>query len=180
MVSSANAMHNSSLSRTVVISAIWFASFLVPNIVLGQTGISSVGSLNPSMLPAAYYYTAKPGEITITVNLWGQILRPGRYEVISTTDLVQLISFAGGPQQYANMDEVRVMRFDKVDGRDTVCEFIVDMEKLKSPHPFLLKPGDTVIIKSSAWPAIRDAFSVVTTAAIISSAIAQIIYASRR
>ena len=173
-------MHNYSLSRTVVSFVVWASSFLLPNLILAQTGISSIGSLNPSMLPAAYYYTAKPGEITITVNLWGQILRPGRYEVISTTDLVQLISFAGGPQQYANMDEVRVMRFEKVDGRDTVQEYLVDMEHIKTPNPFPLKPGDTVIIKPSAWLAVRDAFSVVTTAAIISGAIAQIIYASKR
>jgi protein involved in polysaccharide export with SLBB domain len=35
------------------------------------------------------------------VNIWGFVKNPGRYEVPSSTDLIQLISFAGGPVQYA-------------------------------------------------------------------------------
>jgi len=148
--------------------------------LFGQSGFSSIASLNPAMQPAAYYYTAKPGEFTIPVNLWGHILRPGRYEVVSTANLVELISFAGGPQQYANMDEVRVVRIEKIDDKEVVKEYIVDMENIKTPDAFPLQPGDTVIIKPSSWVAIRDAFSAVTTAAIITSAIAQIVIATRK
>ena len=177
--SSVNVMHKSIfLLRASFCNAVLLT--IVCSVPLfGQTGLSSVATLNPTMQPAAYYNTAKPGEITITVNLWGQILRPGRYEVVSTASLVELISFAGGPQQYANMDEVRVVRIEKVDDKEVVKEYIVDMENIKSPDPFLLRPGDTVIIKPTAWSAIRDAFSVVTTAAVITSAVASVMYYSK-
>ncbi|GJQ22208.1 MAG: hypothetical protein HBSIN02_25630 [Bacteroidia bacterium] len=44
---------------------------------------------------------------------------------------------------------------------------------------FVLYPGDTVFIDHSPWLTVRDVFSVVTTAAVITSAIAQILWESR-
>ena len=44
------------------------------------------------------------------VNIWGFVQKPGRYEVPSSTGLIQLISFAGGPVQYAKLDEVKLTR----------------------------------------------------------------------
>ncbi|MBM4162658.1 MAG: hypothetical protein FJ217_16365 [Ignavibacteria bacterium] len=52
--------------------------------------------------------TAQPGG---QVNIWGFVQKPGRYEVPSSTDLIQLISYAGGPVQYAKLDEVKLTRW---------------------------------------------------------------------
>lgn len=147
-----------------------------------QSTQSGLAPTFPSASAASYYYVAKPGELTMQVNVWGFVKTPGRYEVSSSTDIIQLLSFAGGPIQYAKMDEVRVTRFEKVDSTYTRREFTLDLEslaRLDSTH-LALYPGDTIFIDHSGWLTFRDVFSVVTTAAVITSAIAQIIYATRR
>jgi hypothetical protein len=130
---------------------------------------------------SAYYYIAKPGELTMQVNLWGMVRNPGRYEVASTVDLVQLISLAGGPQEYADMGEVRITRIMKSDTGMVKREHIVDLEHLDRvpPEELILNPGDTIVIDPTSWPVVRDAFSVVTTLAVIAAAVASLISVSR-
>ena len=49
-------------------------------------------------------------EILIDVQIWGQVMRPGMYKVPVSTDVVGLISFAGGPNDYAAMGRVKLVR----------------------------------------------------------------------
>ncbi len=116
------------------------------------------------------------------VNLWGFVKNPGRYEVPSSTDLIQLLSYAGGPVQYAKLDKVQLMRLEGSDSLARRTLILIDLEKLDRVEPTLLalRPGDTVFIDHTSWLTLRDIFSVVTTAAVITSAIAQIMFAARR
>jgi len=136
----------------------------------------------PSASAAAYYYIAKPGELTMTVNVWGFVRSPGRYEVASSTDLVQLLSYAGGPVQYAKLSDVKVTRVFRSDGGVNKQEISIDLEHLDklTDAELELRPGDTIFIDHTSWLTIRDAFSVVTTAAVITGAVAQILWASKR
>ncbi|MBM4162659.1 MAG: four helix bundle protein [Ignavibacteria bacterium] len=61
-------------------------------------------------------------------------------------------------------------------------EFILDLEHLDKleQSSLALYPGDTIFIDHTAWLTVRDVFSVVTTAAVITSAVAQILWASKR
>lgn len=141
---------------------------------------SSIGSITPVTQPAAYYYTAKPGEITMSVNLWGQALRPGRYEVASNTNIVQLLSFAGGPQPTANMEEVKIVRIEKENDKDVLKEIVVDLENIKTADPIILKPGDTIIIKPTFWSEVKDAFGAISVAATVTIAISQLINVTKK
>jgi protein involved in polysaccharide export with SLBB domain len=136
----------------------------------------------PSASAASYYYIAKPGELTIQVNVWGFVKNPGRYEVASSTDLIQLISFAGGPVQYAKLDEVKLTRLILNDSTGRKREILFDLEHLDKleQSSLTLYPGDTIFIDHTGWLTLRDVFSFVTTAAVITSAIAQIMWASKR
>lgn len=100
----------------------------------------------------------------------------------SSTDLIQLISFAGGPIQYAKLDEVKLTRLILNDSTGAKREFILNLEHLDklNQSSLALYPGDTIFIDHTSWLTIRDVFSVVTTAAVITSAIAQIMWASKR
>ena len=71
---------------------LWFLVFSVE--ASAQATQSGLAPMLPSASAASYYYIAKPGELTIQVNVWGFVKNPGRYEVASSTDLIQLISFA--------------------------------------------------------------------------------------
>jgi protein involved in polysaccharide export with SLBB domain len=136
----------------------------------------------PSASAASYYYIAKPGELTMQVNLWGFVKNPGRYEVPSSTDLVQLISFAGGPVEYAKMDEVKITHAVRSDSATSNRTIVVDLENLDRVKGEMLKlyPGDTIFIDHTGWLTLRDAFNVITVAAVITTAVAQVIWVSRK
>ena len=168
------------LSR--IFYAVVFLVTSASEIGLGQSTQSGLAQTLPSASAAAYYYIAKPGELTMQVNIWGFVQKPGRYEVSSSTDLVQLISFAGGPLQYADLNEVRISRVHSNDSTAQPQAFVLDLEKLEklTPTELTLYPGDTIYIEHSAWVSFRDAFSVFTTLAIITTAVAQLIIAISR
>jgi NADH:ubiquinone oxidoreductase subunit F (NADH-binding) len=130
---------------------------------------------------AAFYYIAKPGEITMQVNVWGFVQKPGRYEIPISTDLVELLSFAGGPMQYAKLDEVKIIRMADSTGagrRDILVD-LTDSEEMIADN-LSLRSGDTIFLDHTSWVTLRDVFTVVTTAALVTAAISQVIYAAKR
>lgn len=151
------------------------ATFAGPT--LAQTTESGIGPTLPNRAAASYYYIGKPGELTMHVNLWGFVKNPGRYEVPSSTDLVQLVSYAGGPMQGADLADVRVTRFIKRETAIERSEYSVDLQDLYKvdPSKLILYPGDTIFIDHTSWLTIRDAFTVISTAAIITSAVVNLI-----
>jgi len=87
-------------------------------------------------------------ELQIDVQIWGKIVKPGRYSVSKTTDIIGLISFAGGPTDGADLKKVKVLRNNpkvqviKVD----LGKYLNNGDISKLP---LLKPGDMIIIPES-------------------------------
>ncbi|MCG8607547.1 SLBB domain-containing protein [bacterium] len=59
---------------------------------------------------ASQYFLGDKDEILIQVNVWGYVQKPGQYLVPRHTDLISLISFAGGPREGANLGEIRIIR----------------------------------------------------------------------
>ncbi|MGD0035717.1 MAG: hypothetical protein ABSC53_00310 [Bacteroidota bacterium] len=130
---------------------------------------------------AAYYYIAKPGEITMQVNVWGFVQKPGRYEIPISTDLVELLSYAGGPEQYAKIDEVKITRLADSTGAGR-RDIIVDLTESKemTANKLTLRAGDTIFLDHTSWVTMRDVFSVVTAAALVITAVADVMFITRR
>lgn len=147
-----------------------------------QVSQSGIGITPPNTSPASYYYVSKPGELTMQVNVWGFVHRPGRYEVSNTTDVVQLISFAGGPLPDADMDDVRISRIIRRDGTITTKEFSLNLSRMDrmEESKLMLYPGDTIFIDHTSWVTFRDIFAVFTTAAVITAAVAQVMNVTTR
>jgi hypothetical protein len=147
--------------------------------LMAQTSESGLAPTLSRGSAASYYYIGKPGELTMTVNLWGAVKTPGRYEVPSSTDLVQLLSYAGGPLEIASRDDIKVTRLVKKDGGITRGEYFVDLEDLSNVDPgkLTLYPGDTIFIDYSSWSAWRDAFIVVGVLATVTIATTSVIRA---
>jgi len=140
---------------------------------------SGIGPSLTGSSSAAYYYISKAGEITMQVNLWGFVKNPGRYEVPISTDIVQLVSFAGGPLHNADLGSVKVTRHLR-DERNRRVEFTINLNRLDrlDDQALNLQPGDTIFIDSSSFT--FEAFvGVVTTAAIITAAVANVISVTR-
>lgn len=104
---------------------------------------------------AAQYYV-QPGSISqlqINVKIWGQVLRPGLYLVPDQTDLVDLLSYAGGPTDVANLVEVVIVRNTSEQSdiiKVNIKKYLIDGDIDDIP---ILMPGDTVVVSGSIFHA---------------------------
>lgn len=97
----------------------------------------------------AQYLYGDDERVRIAVNVWGEIARPGSYLVPDDTDLVTLLSLAGGPASQANLREVMIVSFGPEGARPRV----VDIEKALAGGGGALgglHPGDTVSVPRRA------------------------------
>jgi hypothetical protein len=117
------------------------------------------------------YYLGQANELLIRVNVWGRVLRPGQYYVPATTDLITLISAAGGPEARSRLTDVKVVRSGLAGAENQVFE--VNIKKfLKTGDKRLipaLKPEDTVIVGGSAWQLFTDIMQVMGSVALIAN-----------
>ncbi len=162
-----------------ILPCLCLLALLIP--VQGSAQIESgIGPALSGSSPAAYYYISKSGEITMPINLWGYVKNPGRYEVPISTDLVQLVSFAGGPLADANLTDVKITRVMRRDTQLRKVEFSVNLKHLDQIDEMALnlQAGDTILIDNIPFQW-RDFFAIITTAAIVVTAITNIIWVSR-
>ena len=94
--------------------------------LLAQTESSGVPSFNPG---AVYQYSGSltgTEQLKIRTYIWGQVRNPGLYIVPDDTDLLTLISSAGGPTENAKLSKIRIIR-STVDGEKVIN---IDMKEI--------------------------------------------------
>ena len=116
------------------------------------------------------YYLNEANELLIRVNIWGRVQRPGQYYVPAETDLVSLMSLAGGPGARSRLSDVKVVR-EEADAQQDVLtvnvrKYIKTGDKRLIPQ---LKPEDTVVVHGSAWQLVADVAQVVGQMAIVAN-----------
>lgn len=122
--------------------------------LLGQQKTELPGQRN-----AAVYYLGTDDQLLIPVNVWGFVPRPGQYYVPNKTDLISLLSYAGGPTEDAKVSNIKIVRTDPQAGRMVIP---VDVKKyLNTADERLipqLKPGDTVIVRGTTFYWVKSMF----------------------
>jgi hypothetical protein len=130
--------------------------FFFATIAVGATmsaQVSTQAELNTSKQAdlgrPGYFVYAKPFEVTMDVNLWGEVRQQGVYVISTSTDIIQLLSYAGGPQEKSNLEDVLVYRASgKKDVKARVLKNVNVKEILEGKsEPFPLAPGDMVVVK---------------------------------
>jgi polysaccharide export outer membrane protein len=84
----------------------------------------------------------------------GQVTKPGEFPLLGRTSLLQALALAGGFQEYAKTEEVKVIRQDVTiaDGRARTREIVLPanykaIAQGQNLHQnFLLKPGDVIVV----------------------------------
>lgn len=119
---------------------------------------------------AEYVSGNQPGTVLMRVNLWGAVNRPGIHHIPIKTDLMSLVSYAGGPKNDALLDEVTIKR----EVGNTRKLIKVDVEELiqgVSHHHVELAPNDIVVIPQDEPLVDKDTLAVVTMISVIMSTI---------
>jgi len=118
-------------------------TFASPNSV---TGLSLSDDLEGVGLRGnEFYSSAGKNAVLMRVNLWGAVQKSGIHHVPTKTDLVTLLSYAGGPLPDAELDDVTIKR--RVNGKEEQVE--VDLSKIlasSSAKNPMLEPNDIVVI----------------------------------
>ena len=90
--------------------------------------------------------------------VWGQVRSPGAYNLGASPDIVELLSAAGGPTEYADTRHVVLIR------ATTQQRVNVNLKRmLFSGQVISLSPGDVVLVPNSAWYSVQQYLSVTTT-----------------
>ncbi len=135
-----------------------------------------------SATSATNYYFAKQNELTLTVSVVGFVQRPGRYEISSSVDLINLMALAGGATPDGAMNDVKLTRIAEIEGQIRTREFHMNLEEISkiTINELKLQPGDIIQVDRTGWSSFRDTFTVVVGAAIITGAVAQVMYAVKK
>jgi hypothetical protein len=150
------------MKKTVIIAL--FGCMVIP--FLSARGQESTLSLPQDR--AAQYYLGSKDELLIPVNVWGFVQKPGQYLVPDNTELITLLSYAGGPTENAKISHIRVIRNDRKMGN---VVYKVDVKKyIETGDDRLipvLKPGDTIIVNGTTFHWINRFFEFVSRIAIV-------------
>ena len=137
--------------------------------LIAQTEGSGVSGFNPG---AVYQYSGSltgTEQLKIRTYIWGQVRNPGLYIVPDDTDLLTLISSAGGPTENAKLSKVRIIR-STIEGEKVIN---IDMKEYLATGQAelipILKPGDTVIVSGSTYYAFTKAVNWLSQIAVILS-----------
>ncbi|PID29761.1 MAG: hypothetical protein CSB55_01330 [Candidatus Cloacimonadota bacterium] len=135
---------------------------------INSGAINNVNNGNP-----AYFYSGSINDteqLNIPAYIWGQVRKPGLHIVPDNTDLLTLISLAGGPTEYAKLNKIRIVRQgiegDRIIWVD-VKKYLETGDKTLIPE---LKPGDTVIVAGTAFYAFYKMTDFLSKAVIVLSA----------
>ena len=134
------------VKKYVLIGFVFFAAVFL----YGQDQVNFQAANNSS----AYFYSGTitgSEQLKIYSYIWGQIYKPGLYIVPDDTDLLTLMSLAGGPTEDAKLSQVRIIR-PSAEGEKVIY---VDLERYidtgdENLIP-LMKPGDTVIVSGTLY-----------------------------
>ena len=126
-------------------------------------------------------------KLQIIVHIWGEVKQPGQYVVPDGTNVLELISLAGGPNEYSNLSKVKLTRiYFPLDGEFSGNEglnntnLIQENEKeiytinlkrhlkhKEHENIYTLKPGDVVKINRNFWYSFQIFIQTVYQIAII-------------
>lgn len=131
----------------------------------------------------AQYFLGTDDQLLIKVNIWGFVAKPGQYLVPSDTDLISLISFAGGPREGSKLSNIKLIRVKETEDKKNkiididVNKYIKNAEEKLIPQ---LQPGDTIIVSGSTWYHINSFLSFITKIATLVQIYWWIVYYSSK
>ena len=105
------------------ISVLMFFIVLCSSQIYSQDDSYQLGSTNPGFRSQGGYFDYSDAKtVNFTVSIWGYVKYPGRYLVPISTSVSDLLSYAGGPNTDAELDNLRIYRKGE-DNADKLIKF---------------------------------------------------------
>lgn len=115
-----------------------------------------------------YVYLSKDWELQINVYVWGRVLKPGMYSVPKTTDLVALLSLAGGPTDNADLTQIKVIRSNP-GPKITMVNLRKYMRTGEASSVPVLHPGDTVVVPGTLFHTLSKVTGIISQLAVVAN-----------
>ncbi len=102
-----------------------------------------------------------PGVVLMKVNLWGAVARPGIHYVPIHTDLLTLLSYAGGPLDNAKLGDITIKRRlpEKDESLDIDANDILSGKVRTRP---VLEANDIIVVPGKTPLVSQDVLAVLT------------------
>ncbi len=149
-------------SKTIFILFFLLSLSLLAQVKDYEIGVSP---LDRNYRQGGLYDYSDPSSVNMRVAVWGFMRYPGRYIVPVNTTVADLLSYAGGPTDDANLEDIRLYRvlqdstqmMMKIDYNDLLWEPSLKRTKKYIPE---LKGGDILLIPGAPRLYFKDWFSI--------------------
>jgi len=123
---------------------------------------TSLGALRQNQ--GGYYDYSDPESVNIKVSVWGFIKYPGKYIIPIYSNAFDLLSYAGGPDEDANLDDIRIFRI-KEDSSQTFInlnykDFLWNRELTSEKEAPRILSGDILLVPGEDRLYFRDYFTL--------------------
>ncbi|MBU1357027.1 MAG: SLBB domain-containing protein [Candidatus Edwardsbacteria bacterium] len=132
-------------------------------------GSSFIMAQDASSFKKEEFYMDSGQRLLIEVHVWGEVNSPGMYRVPDGSTVLDLMSRAGGPTQYAALSRVRLSSNDgtkRLNQKINIDKYLNSTKDVDIP---VLKPGDTVMIPRNARFFWKDAIGFIADLAVIAN-----------
>jgi len=95
-----------------------------------------------------YIFSPGTDALLMTVKIWGEVVKPGLYDIPIGTDLIELLSSAGGPTTRAKLSRIKIIHASTTEGAGgvvtvDVADFLKNGDSKLIPE---IKPNDTIVV----------------------------------
>lgn len=132
-----------------------FLLLITPVLLIPAAGVPSAQAEDDpghdEFKSASQYYLERGTEskLMMKVNVWGAVKEPGSQYVPDGTDLISVLSAAGGPADGAKLSKVRLVRSFDGEKQNLVINLNRCLKRGETGNLPDIKPGDTVIVPKS-------------------------------
>jgi len=147
----------------------------------------SAGLSQQEVISRDQYQIGADERLMITVHVFGEVKKPGEYVVADNTNILELISKAGGPTEFSNLSKIKITRglvsiddvkkayqINRNQNLKIVAKQVIsinlkkmlDSQSSMSTLP-ILRPGDVVRVGRNASYAWQTAIRIISQLAIV-------------
>ena len=133
------------------LALITFISIILSTSLQAQDISLGAGGFDLNARGGGFFDYSDPQTINIKVSVWGYVQYPGRYQIPIYTTPADLLSYAGGPLESAEVDNIRIYRV-REDGSEEIIklnynDLIYENQlTIKNRGMTSLKAGDILVI----------------------------------